>query len=147
MENCSLFRGSPTGKHCARYPVSCKSHHLDKPERVDGRHIRKTRNSSQVCETLTPTQLYSSALGLLSLVSLKRGPQATRINVFLLFVTLAVFIYRDVWPLATYDQVPVDAAVEGPLFWVKFAILTVIAVVVPLFIPRQYVPVDPEVRT
>ncbi|KAF5309503.1 hypothetical protein D9619_012343 [Psilocybe cf. subviscida] len=90
------------------------------------------------------TFLYSSALGLLSLISHKWGLQATRINIFLLLVTLSVFVYRDIWPLATYEQVPVDAAVEGPLFWAKFAILTIIALVVPLFIPRKYVPVDPK---
>lgn len=61
-------------------------------------------------------------------------------------MTLAVFIYRDVWPLATYEQVPEDATVEGPIFWAKLAILAIIALVVPLFVPTKYIPLDPEVR-
>lgn len=35
---------------------------------------------------------------------------------------------------------------EGPLLWVKLGLLTLVAVVIPLFIPRQYIPVDLKVR-
>lgn len=35
---------------------------------------------------------------------------------------------------------------EGLLLWVKLGLLTLVAVVIPLFIPRQYIPVDPKVR-
>ena len=39
---------------------------------------------------------------------------------------------------------PEDAA-EGALLWVKYSLLTFVAVVVPLLKPREYRPVDPEV--
>lgn len=65
--------------------------------------------------------------------------------VLLLLVTFFVFAYRDLWPLATYTLRPVDAY-EGGLFWAKCAVLTFTAVVIPLVIPRQYVPFDSEVR-
>ena len=64
---------------------------------------------------------------------------------FVLIATWSVFAYRDVWPLATYSLQPLDQA-EGPLLWIKFAFLTFAATVVPLLVPRQYIPVDPSVR-
>ena len=61
-----------------------------------------------------------------------------------LFVAFAVYAYRDLWPLATFNLQPADLA-DGPVLWAKIALLTFTAVVIPLFIPRQYVPVDPKV--
>lgn len=55
-----------------------------------------------------------------------------------------VYIYRDIWPLAKYTDQPLDAA-EGWLLWTKIAVLVIIAVIVPLFMPRQYIPIDPKV--
>lgn len=56
-----------------------------------------------------------------------------------------VYVYRDVWPLATFALSPHDAA-EGVILWVQLADLTFAAVFVPLSIPRRYTPVDPKVR-
>ncbi|KAH9945600.1 hypothetical protein B0H21DRAFT_822934 [Amylocystis lapponica] len=87
---------------------------------------------------------YTSLLALLSVVAPPAlGRLATRYLVLVLALTWGVYVYRDVWPLATYFLTPVDAP-EGPLLWAKFSVLTLAAVVVPLFIPRQYVPVDPK---
>ncbi|KZT67065.1 P-loop containing nucleoside triphosphate hydrolase protein [Daedalea quercina L-15889] len=58
-----------------------------------------------------------------------------------LFSIWAVYVYRDVWPLATYNLQPLDTS-EGPLFWVRFTLLTVSGVVVPLVIPHAYIPFD-----
>jgi hypothetical protein len=69
-----------------------------------------------------------------------------RHNNFVLFVALAVYVYRDIWPLATYTENPVDAS-EGMLLWTKLIALFTTAVVIPLLVPRQYVPVDPKVHT
>ena len=79
----------------------------------------------------------------------------------LLLGLLGAYIYRDVYPLVTYhnkvgrsatfvDDVDrqrqvVDAA-EGWIIWAKIWALLVAEIVIPLFIPRQYVPVDPKVR-
>lgn len=53
-----------------------------------------------------------------------------------LLVFWATYIYRDVWPLATYTLTPIDA-IEGPILWAKIADLTLVAVVIPLITPRQ----------
>lgn len=65
---------------------------------------------------------------------------------FVLLVTWGVYFYRDAWPLATVTLQPRDAA-EGLFLWLKFAVLTVAAIVVPIFSPRAYTPVDPKVRS
>ena len=70
----------------------------------------------------------------------------TRHNNFVLFIALVVYVYRDVWPLATYTERPVDES-EGALLWTRLVVLFTTAVIIPLVIPRQYVPVDPKVNT
>lgn len=87
-----------------------------------------------------------SLLALVSVTAKRRwGAVANKHLVTLLLFTFAVFAYRDVWPLATYTHVPMDLS-EGALLWVKLGVLTLSAIVVPLCIPRVYVPVDPKVR-
>lgn len=61
-----------------------------------------------------------------------------------LVVTLGVYTYRDIWPFATYTEEPADIE-EGYLIWAKIVALVVTAVLIPLFIPTQYIPVDPKV--
>ena len=70
----------------------------------------------------------------------------TRHNNSVLFIALVVYVYRDIWPLATYTENPVDGS-EGALIWTKLVVLFITAVIIPLFVPRQYVPVDPKVNT
>ena len=65
-------------------------------------------------------------------------------NNFVLFVTFAVYFYRDIWPLATYTEKPIDVS-KDTLLWTKVIVLFGTAVVIPLLVPRQYVPVDPKV--
>ena len=60
---------------------------------------------------------------------------------WILALVWSAYAYRDVYPLATLDPTPVDAA-EGPFLYAKFALLTVAAVFVPIFIPRKYVPLN-----
>ena len=69
----------------------------------------------------------------------------TRYNILVLLSVLGVYIYRDIWPLATFTKEPKDLH-EGYMLWIKFSITTLTAVIIPLFIPRQYVPVDPKVH-
>lgn len=61
----------------------------------------------------------------------------------MLFVTWAVYVYRDIWPLATYYLTPAD--VPNSFFWASFSVLTAAAAVVPLIIPRKYIPFNPKV--
>ncbi|PPQ77073.1 hypothetical protein CVT25_014886, partial [Psilocybe cyanescens] len=88
-------------------------------------------------------KLYSTFLAALALVSNGTGRLATRFNIILLLVTLGVYGYRDIWPLATYDLVPADIA-EGGILWAKISVLVFITTVIPLFCPRPYIPVDPK---
>ncbi|VDB89911.1 unnamed protein product [Peniophora sp. CBMAI 1063] len=88
--------------------------------------------------------VYASVLALLSVVaraSLARTA-STHLGTILL-VSFAVYAYRDIWPLMTYTLVPVDGK-EGALLWVKLALLTYAGVLVPLLIPRTYIPLDPN---
>ncbi len=62
----------------------------------------------------------------------------------MLLILFVMFVYRDVWPLATYDQLPEDRA-EGPLLWITGFVLTMAAVMVPLISPRKYKPRKLEV--
>lgn len=61
-----------------------------------------------------------------------------------LAVLLAVYVYRDVWPLATYTLHPQDSN-EGLILPLKIALLVLGAIVIPLSTDRQYTPVDPRV--
>ena len=69
----------------------------------------------------------------------------TRYNILVLLSVFGVYIYRDIWPLATFTKEPKDLQ-EGYILWIKFSITTLTAVIIPLFIPRQYLPVDPKVH-
>jgi len=89
-------------------------------------------------------QLYTSVLSVIALVSKTWSSAATRSNIITLLAVLFVYVYRDLWPLATYTQKPADDA-EGGILWAKISILAVTAVFIPLFIPRRYIPVDPKV--
>lgn len=64
--------------------------------------------------------------------------------VTVLFLTWLLFAYRDLWPLATFTLQPPDLT-EGWLLWVKLVVLSVAGVGIPLFMPRQYIPVNPKV--
>ncbi|KAH9912641.1 uncharacterized protein B0H18DRAFT_889646 [Fomitopsis serialis] len=87
---------------------------------------------------------YTSLLGVLSVaVNARSAKLATHHLALVLAFTWVVFVYRDIWPLATYTLQPIDGA-EGALLWGMFALLTVAGVVVPLLVPRQYTPADPK---
>jgi hypothetical protein len=53
-----------------------------------------------------------------------------------------LYAYRDIWPLLTYHLVPTD--LDNAITWSRVGLLTLAAVVIPLFRPRTYVPADPE---
>ncbi|KAF4617299.1 hypothetical protein D9613_006273 [Agrocybe pediades] len=86
---------------------------------------------------------YTSFLSSASLTTTRWSRMLTRHNIFVLLIVFGVYAYRDIWPLATYDRIPVDSS-EGNILYAKLVALTVTAVLVPLFIPREYIPVDPQ---
>ncbi|KAF9479224.1 multidrug resistance-associated ABC transporter [Pholiota conissans] len=89
------------------------------------------------------TFCYNALLASLSLIPGSWNKSIMRHNNVVLLATFGVYAYRDIWPLATYSPGPIDAA-EGHILWVKVGIVTIAAVIIPLFIPTQYVPVDPK---
>ncbi|OCH84366.1 multidrug resistance-associated ABC transporter [Obba rivulosa] len=87
---------------------------------------------------------YATLLSLVSVLARQQSSKlACRHLVTVLFSTWAVYVYRDIWPLATFTLSPLDAG-EGWMFWTKFAILSMAGVVIPLIMPRQYIPLDPK---
>ncbi|TFK34800.1 multidrug resistance-associated ABC transporter [Crucibulum laeve] len=93
--------------------------------------------------SLCVVYLYASSLSMISILSHEWGPTTTRHNVILLLVILGVYGYRDIWPLATTTDIPMDIS-EGKILWVKIAILSAAALIIPLIIPRKYEPIDPK---
>ncbi|KAJ7213835.1 hypothetical protein GGX14DRAFT_444201 [Mycena pura] len=86
--------------------------------------------------------LYASILTFLS------GPKHTRQRLirhaeFVLLISFCVYVYRDIIPFATFNRSPLDGG-EGKMLWAKVVLLFFTAVIIPLFTPRQYTPIDPE---
>jgi hypothetical protein len=81
---------------------------------------------------------------LAALLSKQTSHVCTRYNTITLLSVLAVYAHRDLYPLATYTKQPADKE-EGQILYVKLAVLCLTAVVIPLFTPRIYTPVDPKV--
>lgn len=91
-------------------------------------------------------QIYVSVLGLLAILS--NTPLERRAFVhasLLLAVTWCVYMYRNVWPLATFTESSADLA-EGNVLWAKVALLFLGGVALPLLTPRQYIPLNAKVR-
>lgn len=108
--------------------------------RLDHLPLRLTLNA------ISP-QMYVAVLGFLS--TLGRLPIARRAYAhtsLILAVTWCVYIYRDVWPLATVTTSPADLA-EGKILWAKIALLSLGGIVIPLLTPRTYVPSQAKVCT
>lgn len=92
-------------------------------------------------------QVYGSFLSVLSITtSAVWRSVVTKHLIVVLLAAWGVYVYRDLWPLATFTLEPEDLA-EGWILWVKIALLTFAAAIVPIIMPRQYVPFNPMVRT
>ena len=85
-------------------------------------------------------QAYAAVLSLLSFSG--NGAISSHLT-FVLLASWTIYVYRDVWPLATYHLTPADR--QDAMFGAKFAALSVAAVIVPLAMPRKYVPYNPKV--
>ncbi|WVQ64901.1 uncharacterized protein L199_003070 [Kwoniella botswanensis] len=59
----------------------------------------------------------------------------------LLFIGWCIYVYRDLWPLLTYNLIPSD--INNAITWSRVAILSVAAVLIPLLRPRTYTPAEP----
>ncbi|KAJ3760576.1 hypothetical protein EV360DRAFT_81041 [Lentinula raphanica] len=90
------------------------------------------------------TFLYTSLLALISATAKPRWSKVAirHLNTVLL-AAFCVYLYRDVYPLITFTLKPKDLS-EGGILWAKIVDLAIISIVIPLVIPRPYVPVDPK---
>ncbi|KAG8995370.1 hypothetical protein FRB90_000200, partial [Tulasnella sp. 427] len=87
---------------------------------------------------------YTSLLALLTIAARRRLTRVVSTHLTtLLFVAWSVFAYRNLYPLATYTKHPVDAS-DGWITWVRVALLTVVGAVLPLIVPRRFVPINPK---
>ncbi|KAH9166805.1 hypothetical protein EDB89DRAFT_2245995 [Lactarius sanguifluus] len=94
--------------------------------------------------TLCLTYLYAAFLGLMTLTARRiRASVASFHLSFLLLGTFSVYAYRNIWPLLTFTLSPVDAC-EGALLWIRIGLLAFAAIVIPLLVPYQYIPIDPK---
>ena len=59
----------------------------------------------------------------------------------LLLLAFALYAYRDLYPLATYNLMPRD--IPNAITWSRIGLLSLVAVLIPLTRPRTYIPVDP----
>lgn len=92
------------------------------------------------------TQLYAAFLAFVTVTA--RRVRASVISFHLSSILLGIFsvyAYRNIWPLLTFSLKPVDAY-EGALLWIKIGLLAFAAVVVPLLVPCQYIPINLKVR-
>ncbi|KAI0758154.1 multidrug resistance-associated ABC transporter [Fomes fomentarius] len=101
-------------------------------------------DSRWVAFGLIGTYAYASLLAFIAVVSnLSLSTLVARhLNTVLVF-SWGVYAYRDLWPLATFTLKPADAS-EGSLLWAKIGVLTFVAIVIPIIVPRQYIPLDPK---
>ncbi|KZV92899.1 hypothetical protein EXIGLDRAFT_768519, partial [Exidia glandulosa HHB12029] len=86
---------------------------------------------------------YASALALLAILAPSRNGRLVSMHLeFVLLSSWALYVYRDIWPLATYTLAPFDPIT--PIFIVQFTVLTFVAVAAPLLVPTPYVAIDPR---
>lgn len=86
------------------------------------------------CDSIT--QVYASILAFISIVARSWSTIATRHLNALFSVIFFTYVYRDLFPLATFNQPQRDIN-EGWLLWAKFSIITAIGVIIPLSVPRR----------
>ncbi|KAG6891082.1 hypothetical protein C0995_014172 [Termitomyces sp. Mi166 len=93
---------------------------------------------------MSASYIYASFLATVTVFGSPRWSSVVLVHLnILLLSAFGVFFYRDIFPLATYTRIPLDSS-EGPLLWIKHSFLTLTSVVIPLLVPRQYIPVDPN---
>ncbi|KIK58410.1 hypothetical protein GYMLUDRAFT_246115 [Collybiopsis luxurians FD-317 M1] len=88
---------------------------------------------------------YVTIIALISLVTISYRWRAVlkRHMSMVLLVTWLAHVYRNVFPLTTFSETPLDIC-KGWALWTEISILTVAAIVIPAVNPREYIPVDPK---
>ncbi|KAG8799884.1 hypothetical protein FRC16_004194 [Serendipita sp. 398] len=108
-----------------------------------GRHRHRFSDYEWLQIALAAFYMYTSFLALCTLILSKRAKRPAKNHLNILFSSaLFVYLYRDVWPLATFTLHPVDP--HHWTTWTSIALLVLVAVIVPIFMPHEYVPIDPS---
>ncbi|KAF8071880.1 hypothetical protein FPV67DRAFT_1779021 [Lyophyllum atratum] len=91
-------------------------------------------------EAMLICYFYASTLALVSICSKPKWSTvvARHLNIFLLAI-LAIYTHRDLLPLSTYVDQPLDIS-EGWTLWAKIITLALTCLVIPLSMPRQRLP-------
>ncbi|RPD55442.1 P-loop containing nucleoside triphosphate hydrolase protein [Lentinus tigrinus ALCF2SS1-7] len=115
---------------------------------LDDDDIGILRGALTASRTVQAVQVvvYAYLSVLVSLQVVSSGPLSSRAYIhtsWLLFLLWSIYLYRDVWPLATVNLVPADKG-EGLFLWAKIALLSLTGFVVPIVIPKKYTPVNPK---
>ena len=102
-------------------------------------------STSEASDCCIHLKVYATILAVGSVAAeASRARRSIRHLCFILTAVVFTLGYRDLWPLATFTLSPIDA--DGtPLLWIEVGVLTFAAVIVPLLVPRQYIPHDPKV--
>ncbi|KAJ6504343.1 hypothetical protein C8R47DRAFT_1316459 [Mycena vitilis] len=88
--------------------------------------------------------VYTALLATISILGGQNwGRIATKHLNTVLLATFVVYFYRDIFPLATISLIPMDLW-EGKLLWAKISKLFAVSGIIPLVIPRQYIPLNPK---
>ncbi|KIP05213.1 hypothetical protein PHLGIDRAFT_534841, partial [Phlebiopsis gigantea 11061_1 CR5-6] len=104
--------------------------------------IKNERDQPNIA--LLMTILYAVLLALLNVLApIRRTLPFSRHLSMITFATLAVYTYRNVWPLMTFTLRPKDLD-EGAILWGKLGLLAFAAVFLPLLEPYTYIPYDPS---
>ncbi|KAJ3556039.1 hypothetical protein NM688_g2249 [Phlebia brevispora] len=85
---------------------------------------------------------YASLLSVFALMKPVQVTIGSHISAILLSAW-SIYLYRDIWPLATYDSKPMDTA-QGLFLWIRIALLSIAGVIVPLVMPRTYISHDTQ---
>ncbi|GJJ15091.1 hypothetical protein Clacol_009366 [Clathrus columnatus] len=81
-------------------------------------------------------------LAILALLPIRAAEAASHdLQITLLSIAL-VYAYRDIYPLFTYPLDPKDGS-QGHILWLRVALILFSGIFIPLFMPRQYKPLDP----
>ncbi|KAH9041248.1 hypothetical protein EDB85DRAFT_2271981 [Lactarius pseudohatsudake] len=125
--------------------VSALSKHWGKKHTGKHRHGGGSLTKREWLDlTLCLTYLYAAFLALVAVTARRVRASVTSFHLSsLLLGTFSVYAYRNIWPLLTFTLSPVDAW-EGPLLWVRIGLLAFAAIVIPLLVPYQYIPIDPK---
>ncbi|KAJ7081163.1 multidrug resistance-associated ABC transporter [Mycena belliarum] len=87
---------------------------------------------------------YTACLAILSVLAGQKWSRIVtqHLNTVLLS-TFLVYSYRDIFPFTTNALVPMDLW-EGQLLWPKVITLFAVSGIIPLIIPRRYIPLNSE---